>query len=157
MSTISATSLLLLFSTLASFTSVALQSEQRARHRRHLQASIQKNANSLQSDPMSFQCYPNRAVQPSWNQDCERFQHSYWDVSNFIVRNNPYFTRPSPAASITLALPGLKQHISPILEPVFTAFQSERRYPGEEGAHQVGHQSWRTTLSISDNISTTYC
>lgn len=51
------------------------------RHCRHfparLTALIQRNANSLQPDPVSFQCYPNRAVQPSWNQHHECFHHSY--------------------------------------------------------------------------------
>lgn len=112
--------------------------------------SIQRNANSLQPDPVSLQCYPNRAVQPSWNQHHECFHHSCWDISIFIVRNHPHFTIPSPAAPpITLALLGLKQHIRLILGAhIYTVFQSERRYteradmmPLEE-AHCVEHQSW---------------
>lgn len=76
---------------------------------------IQRNANSLQPDPLSLQCYPNRAAQPSWNQHHECFHHSYWDISIFIVRNHPYFTSSSPAAPITL-----EQHIRLILGPVST-------------------------------------
>lgn len=69
-------------------------------------APIQRNANSLQPDPVSLQRYPNRTVQPSWNQHHEFFHHSYWDISIFIVRNHPYFTSPSPAAPMCLALLG---------------------------------------------------
>lgn len=125
-STISVFSLPLLFSTLASFTSVPVPSVQRARRcslfPARLTAPIQRNANSLQLDPVSLQCYPNRAVQPSWNQHHECFRHSYWDISIFIVRNHPYFTSPSPAAPITLCWVSFYfgSHI-------YTVFQSERR------------------------------
>lgn len=104
-----------------------LQSVKRARRwgllPAHITAVIWRNANSLQPDPVSLQCYPNRptrAVQPPWNEHHECFRHSYWDISIFIVRNPPYFTTPSPAAPITLALLGLEQHIFLILGRVST-------------------------------------
>lgn len=139
------------------------------RHRRHfparLTASIQRNANSLQPDPVSFQCYPNRAVQPSWNQHHECFHHSYWDISIFIVRNHPYFTSPPPAAPITLALLGLKQHICLILGPISTQCFSlkadtqrrltwchRRRHTGEDINHDVQHFPFLTTFQQPGNL-----
>lgn len=125
---------------------------------------IQRNANSLQPDPLSLQCYPNRAAQPSWNQHHECFHHSYWDISIFIVRNHPYFTSSSPAAPITLV-----QQIRLILGPVSTQCFSLkedtqrrltwchwRRHTGRIINHDVQHfpflttfqQLWRLTAKV---------
>lgn len=53
---------------------------------------------------------------------------SYWDISNIIVGNDPYFNTSSTAASITLDLLLLRQHIGLILGASASVFQSERGY-----------------------------
>lgn len=53
---------------------------------------------------------------------------SYWDISNIIVGNDPYFNTSSPAASITPDLLLLRQHIRLILGAAASVFQSERGY-----------------------------
>lgn len=57
---------------------------------------------------------------------------SYWDISNIIVGNDPYFNTSSTAASITLDLLQLRQHIRLILEAAASVFQSERGYVPKE-------------------------
>lgn len=120
----------------------------------HITARIRRNANSSQPDPMSLRLLPK---QPPWNQHPKPFRHSHWDISIFIVRNHPYFTSPSTAAPITLALPESQAtYASYFGAHIFRVFQSGKRYThGWLKLLEEPHRgaSIMRPLSTSDNVS----